>query len=116
LIEQKRTGTIGGVVRAGAVDGERLKTSSRVVARAYAGVERRRAYGRIAVPSRVAKQRARTDGGVVGATAEFQKGRIAFSRIVIRISAIGSGSNPESFPDCATGEHRADEDKREAVR
>jgi len=115
-VADERTGTIGGVVRAGAIDGERLKTSSRVVAGAHAGVERGSAYRRIAVPSRVAKQGTKTDGGVVSATAEFQKGRIAFSRIVIRISAIGSGSNPESFPDCATGEHRADEDKREAVR
>src|SRR5437773_10417022 len=100
---------MGCVARAGADDGERLKPSSRVVARAYAGVERRRAYGRIAVPSRVAKQRARADGGVVGATAEFQKGRIAFSRIVIRISAVrrwGNGSS--ACREHQTGEHERD--------
>ena len=113
-IADECTGTIGGVVRAGAVDGERLKTSSRVVAGAHAGVERGSAYRRIAVPSRVAKQGTKTDGGVVGATAEFQKGRIAFSRIVIRISAVrrwGNGSS--ACREHQTGEH--ERDKMEAA-
>src|SRR5207249_10723831 len=87
-VADERTGTIGGVVRAGAIDGERLKTSSRVVAGAHAGVERGRAYRRIAVPSRVAKQGTKTDGGVVSATAEFQESRITLSSVVIRIASV----------------------------
>src|SRR5205823_3211794 len=84
-----------GVVTGRAVS-ERLKTSSRVVAGAHAGVERGRAYRRIAVPSRVAKQGTKTDGGVVSATAEFQESRITLSSVVIRIASVRRWGDRES--------------------
>src|SRR5207244_4183104 len=115
VIEQRLLAHSGVVV--GSVVKKRLKTDCRIEAAADVVCERAGTDRCVIDPFEAEVEKSRITGsGVVSATAEFQKGRIAFSRIVIGISAIGSGSNPESFPNCATGEHRADEDKREAVR